>query len=145
MKTLLIISLCLAMIARAPMAKRVEELPASMEDGVPSSALDGEKEAALLYRGEHVNLFSGRSDDSWGIILEEFTWVGHDLIYQRLPGTSGMDCLHVTEIRSEADDHLSEASFSSAILTRMGKSASFASIIRHRTTPISIRRRMSLR
>ena len=111
MKTLLIISLCLAMIARAPMAKRVEELPASMEDGVPFSAPDGEKEAALLYRGEHVNLFSGRSDDSWGIILEEFTWVGHDLIYQRFPGTSGMDCLHVTEIRTEADDYLSEASF----------------------------------
>ena len=125
MKTLLIISLCLAMIVRAPMAKQVEELPASMAEGVPSSALDGEKEAALLYRGEHVNLFCGRSDDSWGIIIEQFTWVGHDLIYQRLPGTSGMDCLHVTEIRTEADEYLSEALFYIRYLDANGKERVF--------------------
>jgi hypothetical protein len=77
----------------------------------PFSMLDAEKEAALLYRGEHVNLFRGRSDDSWGIIIEQFTWVGHDYIYQPLPGTWGLDDLTVTEILPEADNYHSEALF----------------------------------
>ena len=151
MKRILILSLCLAMIACAPIGRKQGEaplastsmpessatpeqaapettvvpeagqtpivltIPASSETvtptATPPSLLDGDKEAALLYGGERVNLFRGRSDDSWGIILEEFTWVGHDYIYQRLPGTSGLDDLTVTEILPEADEHQSEASF----------------------------------
>ncbi len=149
MNRILILSLCLAMIACAPIGEQGEAplasapiqegaatpeqsapettaapeagqspivltIPASSETVTPtatsSSRLDGDKEAALLYGGERVNLLRGRSDDSWGIILEEFTWVGHNYIYQRLPGTSGLDDLTVTEIRPEADEHLSEAS-----------------------------------
>ena len=150
MKRILILGLCLAMIACAPIGKQGEaplastsmpESSATPEQAAPEttvvpeagqtpivltisassetvtptatppSLLDGDKEAALLYGGERVNLFRGRSDDSWGIILEEFTWVGHDYIYQRLPGTSGLDDLTVTEILPEADEHQSEASF----------------------------------
>ena len=150
MKRILILILCFAMIACAPIGKQGEAplasapmpestaapeqaapktmavseagqtpilitIPAASKtvklSATPSSLPGGEREAALLYGGEHVNLFRGRSDDSWGIILEEFTWVGHNYIYQRLPGTSGLDELTVTEIRPEADEHQSEASF----------------------------------
>ena len=150
MKRILILSLCLAMFACAPIGKQGEAplastampessatpeqsapettvvpeagqgsialtIPASSETvtptATPSSLLGGDKEAALLYQGEHVNLFRGRSDDAWGVIMEEFTWVGHNFIYQTLPGTSGLNKLTVTEIRAEADEYLSEASF----------------------------------
>lgn len=102
-------------------------IPAPPETVGPTAAseLDGEKEAALLYRGEHVNLFRGRSNDSWGIIMEEFTWPGHDFIYQRLPGTSGIDYLDVLEIRTEADEYLSEASFYIRYLDSNGKERIF--------------------
>ena len=144
MKRIFILSLCLAMIACAPIGKQGEAplasepiqegaatpeqaapettaesgtgqdptaltIPAASETVEPPEALSSE--AALLYRGEHVNLFRGRSDDSWGIIIEQFTWVGHNYIYQRLPGTWGLDDLTVTEIRPEADEHQSEALF----------------------------------
>ena len=144
MKRILILILCFAMIACAPIGKQGEaplasapmpESTAAPEQAAPKTTAVPEagqtpilitipaasetfnppeapsSEAALLYRGEHVNLFRGRSDDSWGIIIEQFTWVGHNYIYQRLPGTSGLDELTVTEIRPEADEHQSEASF----------------------------------
>ena len=92
-------------------SETVEPSPVSGPDVTPPPILDSEKKAALLYQGEHVNLFRGRSDDAWGVIMEEFTWVGHNFIYQTLPGTSGLNKLTVTEIRAEADEYLSEASF----------------------------------
>ena len=143
MKRILILILCFAMIACAPIGKQGEaplasapmpESTAAPEQAAPKTTAVPEagqtpilitipaasetfnppeapsSEAALLYRGEHVNLFRGRSDDSWGIIIEQFTWVGHNYIYQRLPGTSGLDDLTVTEIRPEADEYYSEAS-----------------------------------
>ena len=105
----------------------VETITAPSETVEPTAAstLDGEKEAALLYRGERVNLYRGRSDDSWGIIMEEFTWVGHNFLYQRLPGTSGIGYLDVTKIRTEADEYLSEAVFYIGYLDSKGEERIF--------------------
>ena len=69
------------------------------------------KEAALLYAGERVNLYLARAEDSWGVVIEEFTWEEQRSLYQPFPGTQGMDGLTVTEIKTEADGSLSEALF----------------------------------
>ena len=150
MKRILILILCFAMIACAPIGKQGEAplasapmpestaapeqaapktmavseagqtpilitIPAASKtvklSATPSSLPGGEREAALLYGGEHVNLFRGRSDDSWGIIIEQFTWVGHNYIYQRLPGTSGLDELTISDITRAAYEHQAEPSF----------------------------------
>lgn len=75
----------------------------------PVPTVDPELEAALLFRGEHVNLYRGRNADSWGIILEECTWANRDFLYQPLPGTEGLDDLKVTGIRTEPDEYAAEA------------------------------------
>ena len=97
----------------APTAKDEKEAAEPAEE-TPVTAVPtpkDEKEAALLYAGERVNLYCGRAEDSWGVIIEEFTWVGKNFLYQPFPGTQGMDGLTVTEIRTEADEYLSEALF----------------------------------
>ena len=85
--------------------------PAPEEEPAQRPAPEAEKESALLYESEHVNLYCGRSADSWGIIMEERQWVGENLIYQPLPGTAGSDGLTVTEILPEPDDSFSDAMF----------------------------------
>lgn len=109
----LLIALCL-LLACEP-TENPTETPSEPEkaDSTPSPVPTPKdaKEAALLYAGERVNLYCGRAEDSWGVIIEEFTWVGKNFLYQPFPGTQGMDGLTVTEIRTEADEYFSEALF----------------------------------
>ena len=61
----------------------------------PASTVKDEKETALLYAGELVNLYRARAEDSWGVIIEEFTWANKI----------------ITEIKTEADEYYTEALF----------------------------------
>ena len=85
--------------------------PAAEPAETPAPTAEDEKEAALLYAGERVNLYRGRAEDSWGVIIEEFTWVNENCLYQPFPGTRGLDDLTVTEIKTEADEYFTEALF----------------------------------
>ena len=69
------------------------------------------KEAALLYAGERVNLYLARTEDSWGVAVEELTWEKQTCFYQPLAGTKGTDGLTVTEIEPQADESFTEALF----------------------------------
>ncbi len=95
----------------------------SAETSVPTPK--AEKEAALLYAGEQVNLYCARAEDSWGIVIEEFTWANKNCFYQPFPGTQGLKELTVTEIRTEADESFTEALFSIRYLDADGQQRVF--------------------
>lgn len=91
----------------------------------PAPTAKDEKEAALLYAGERLNLYRARAEDSWGVIIEEFTWANKNCLYQPFPGTQGLKDLTVTEIRTEADESFTEALFSIHYLDADGEQRVF--------------------
>ena len=84
-------------------------VPTPAETQVAVEAADPEKEAALLYQGEMVNLYLGRSEDDFGICVEELQWTRKVTWYQPLPGTEGMQKLTVTKIDPVAGETYPEA------------------------------------
>ncbi len=69
----------------------------------PAPTAKDEREAALLYTGERVNLYYGRTENGLGICIEELNREDEVILYQALPGTTGLDSLSVSEIHAESD------------------------------------------
>lgn len=109
----LLIALCLLLACVS--TEKPTEMSSEPEEtaSTPSSVQTPKdtKEAALLYEGEHVNLYCARSETELGIIVEESDWEKPTMFYQPLPGTEGTDGLTVTEIEPQADESFTEALF----------------------------------
>ncbi len=102
----LLIALCL-LLACEPTENPTETLSepeetASTPSPVPTPK--DAKEAALLYEGEHVNLYCARSETELGIIVEESDWEKPTMFYQPLPGTEGQETLRLSMVRKEGGE-----------------------------------------
>ena len=107
----IVIVLCMLACGTPSVEPAETPVPVAQTEETPASTNKDTKEAALLYAGERVNLYLARAEDSWGVVIEEFTWEEQRSLYQPFPGTQGIDSLNVTEIKNEADESLTEALF----------------------------------
>lgn len=69
----------------------------------PAPTAKDEKEAALLYAGERINLYYGRTENGLGICIEELNQEDKVILYQAFPETAELDSLSVSEIHAESD------------------------------------------
>lgn len=123
MKRLLLICFCIALLACAPTQQPIESYipvwtePAAIQESTPPKSEEtaqvpppspkSAKEAALLYRGDRINLYAGRSETELGVCIERLQAEEPTILYQPLPGTEGLDSLSLLNILPEEDANIS--------------------------------------